>query len=80
MDTNNAGVIDPGAVMEEVRLLIRYQGFVRAGIKALWCGEWQSGDHGRFFGRDEFVKKVAAPIKPRGATRPTKLEVLVRQA
>ncbi len=40
--------------------------------------EWHPGDHAPFLGKEEFVKKVAVPKRQHGATRPAKLEVLLK--
>jgi hypothetical protein len=64
--------------MEEFKTPIRYQAFVRAEMKEPFREEWHPGDHAPFLGREEFVKKVAAPKRPNGATRPAKLEVLLK--
>ena len=66
--------------MEEFKTPQRYQAFVRAGVKEPYREEWHPGDHAPFLGREEFVKKVAVPKRPTGATRPTKLEVLLKAA
>ena len=57
---------------------LRFAAFVRAGVKEPYREEWHSGDHVPFLGKEEFVKKVAAPKRPNGATRPAKLEVLLK--
>jgi hypothetical protein len=64
MGTNNTGLIDPAAVMEEFKLPIRSQAFVRRRIKARYREKWHSRDHGRFLGGKKFVKKVTAPKRP----------------
>jgi hypothetical protein len=47
-------------------------------VKEPYREEWHPGDHAPFLGREEFVKKVAAPKKENGATRPLKLDVLLK--
>jgi hypothetical protein len=56
--------------MEEFKTPTRYQAFVRAGVKEPYREEWHPGDHAPLFGREEFVKKVAAKKKEqRDSTR-----------
>jgi hypothetical protein len=64
--------------MEEFKTPTRYEAFVRAGVKEPYREEWHPGDHAPFLGREEFVKRVAAPKRPNGAIRPAKLEVLLK--
>jgi len=64
--------------MEGFETPIRYEAFVRAGVKEPYREEWHPGDHAPFLGKQEFVKKVTAPKKQNGATRPYKLEVLLK--
>jgi len=64
--------------MEEFKTTTRYEAFVRAGVKEPYREEWHPGDHAPFLGREEFAKKVAAAKRPNGATRPAKLEVLLK--
>ncbi len=78
LGTSKNGLIDAGAVMEEFKTPTRYEAFVRAGMKEPYREEWHPGDHAPFLGKQEFVKKVAAPKKEKGATRPLKLEVLLK--
>ena len=66
--------------MEEFKTPTRYQAFVRAGVKEPYREEWHPGDHAPFLGKEEFVKKVAAPKRQNGATRPAKPEVLQAKA
>ena len=47
-------------------------------MKEPYREECHPGDHAPFLGREEFVKKVAGPKRPNGATRPVKLEVLLK--
>ena len=62
--------------MEEFKTPTRYQAFVRAGVKEPYREEWHPGDHAPFLGKEEFVKKVAAPNRQHA--RPAKLEVLLK--
>jgi hypothetical protein len=79
LGTSKNGLIDAGAVMKKFKTPIPYQAFVRAGAKELYREEWHPGDHARFLGKEEFVKKAAAPKRQNGATtRPAKLEVLLK--
>jgi hypothetical protein len=64
--------------MEEFKTPTRYQAFVRAGMKEPYREEWHPGDHASFLGKEAFLKKVAAPKRQHGATRPVKLEVLLK--
>ncbi len=47
-------------------------------MKEPYREEWHPGDHAPFLGKEEFVKKVASAKKENGATRPLKLEVLLK--
>lgn len=78
LGTSKNGLIDAGAVMEEFKTPNRYEAFVRAGVKEPYREEWHPGDHAPFLGKEDFVKKVAAPKRQNGATRPAKLDVLLK--
>jgi hypothetical protein len=47
-------------------------------VKVPYREDWHPGDHAPFLGKQEFVKKVAALKRPNRATRPAKLEVLLK--
>lgn len=52
------GLIDSGPVMEEFGTPVRYEAFVREGIKERYRPEWHPGDTAPFLRPKGFVKRA----------------------
>lgn len=80
LGTAKRRLIDPGPVLGQLRTPVRYEAFVREGLKAGYRKEWHPGDSAPFLGAEKFVKRVAKRRKLAVSHRAPPIEVLWKQA